>query len=197
MALTAADWLTLAQAKKHLNMSASVGPDDAELEDFIQRSESAVSEVIGVVKQPAAPVVEYHDGGGRALILEKRPVFTVTSVSVLGTTVAAANRDTGTDGWYIASERGALLLHTSCFPTGFVKVTYTPGWADIPDSIELAALELLRHLWKTQRGAVQGRPGVRGEPIDPQQTQATAGAGYAFPNRVQELLQPFIQVSVS
>lgn len=196
MALTADDWLTLAQAKKHLNMGAASGADDAELEDFIKRSESTVSELVGVVKQPASAVVEYHAGGGRAVILKKRPVFTVASVSVLGTTVAAADRDNGTAGWYVENERGGLILHTSCFPSGFVKVTYTPGWVTIPASIELAALELLRHLWKTQRGAVQGRPGVRGEPTDPQQ-QANAGAGYLLPNRVQQLLRPFMQVPVA
>lgn len=193
MPLTADDWLTLDQVKKHLNMSVAVGPDDAELEDFIQRSENAVTERIGVVKQPAAPVVEYHAGGGRAIILKQRPVFDVTSVSVLGTPVAEADRDTGADGWFLGSERGAVLSHTAAFPAGFVKVTYTPGWPDIPAGIELAALELLRHLWKTQRGS-----GVRpGSPQSDAASNTAPGDANLLPPRVAESLAPYMAVGIA
>lgn len=192
------DWISPGQAEKHLNKSALQGEELEELVDFIQRAERAVIDRIGYVKQPAEDLVEYHPGGGRFLRLEHRPVFEITEISVAGTVVEAADLDDVTpSGWYITSNRAALVTHTDGeFPSGFTRVTYKPGWDAIPESITQATLELLRHLWKTQRGRVEGgRPGTRGQdPIDPAQP---LGTGFTLPNRVEQLLHPFMQVPVA
>lgn len=196
MPLGADDWISTGQAERHLNKSALQGDELEELIDFIQRAERAVIDRIGYVKQPAVALVEFHDGGRSHLRLEHRPVFDITEISVAGTVEPAADLEGASPtGWYIHNPRSAVVKHTGRFPTGFVRVEYLPGWDVIPESLTLATLELLRHLWKTQRGSVGGRPGKRGEtPVDPTQP---VGTGFTMPHRVTQLLHPFTQVPVA
>lgn len=206
MALGTDDWLTLALAKTHLNLDAGDTSDDAELEDFIRRTEGALFTKIGHVKQPAVALVEHRlvearpGGGKKTLRLTRRPVFNVTEISVGGEVLAAANLDTGADGWYLNPDvaLAGIVHHTSGFPSGFLKVSYKPGRNPIPPDLSLAGYELLRHLWKTQRGTIS-RPGLMGdEPLDPAATRdqgaAPHAAGYMLPNRVAELLRDYMLI---
>ena len=199
MPLSPDDWITPSQAEQHLNKSTPLQGDDLEeLIGFIQRAEQAVIDRIGYVKQPATAIVEYHPGGSRLLRLDKRPVFEISEISVAGAVVDEADLDADApSGWYIKHNRAGLVAHTDVtFPSGFTRVTYKPGWPVIPESITQATLELLRHLWKTQRGRVDGRrAGTRGQdPIDPTQP---LGTGFQWPNRVTQALHPYEQVPVA
>lgn len=198
MVLGPDSWIDVEQAKRHLNKSTLDQDGLNELEDFIRRAEQAVISRVGHVKQLAAPIEEHHrHDGGRYLRLERRPVFEVEEISAGGTELSPADLDEAApSGWYIDDQRGALLRHTDRFPTGFLKVTYRPGWPaeEIPADLEQATLELLRHMWKTQRGSVGGRPSPRGDSPD---QVAPAGMGYALPNRVEQLLHPYMQVPVA
>ena len=55
--------------------------------------------------------------------------------------------------------------------------------------LELAVLELLRHLWETQRGAANRPGGALGEGLAP----TLPGAAYAFPIRVSELITSHVR----
>jgi hypothetical protein len=68
--------------------------------------------------------------------------------------------------------------------------TYTAGRGAVPPTIKLAALILLQHLWRTQYGASRGLSGIGGGD-DFSVTEAVPGWGYAIPNRVLQLLEPY------
>lgn len=193
-------WLALPEAKEHLNIPESVTTNDDELTVFLRRTERAMFNRVGHVKLRAIPISEYRSGGRSSVKVHTCPIGVVTEISVQGTVVPAADLDGPGAGWYLeddVDEKVGIIRHTDRFPRGFVKVTYQPGRDPIPEDLELASVELLRHLWKTQRGAVTSRPGLRGEQqVDPPQAGPRGGertsSGFTFPNRVMELIGPYI-----
>jgi hypothetical protein len=60
----------------------------------------------------------------------------------------------------------------------------------VPPTINLAARILLQHLWRTQYGASRVGPSIGGGD-DYAVTEPVPGFGYAVPNRVLQLLQPY------
>lgn len=195
-------WLSLDAAKVHLGIPLGNDRDDAELEAFIERVVDALQPRIGVVEQPTEPIVRYAHGGADRIRIEGSdalPIGQVVSVTVNGATVSAADRDTGAPGWYLGDGDGVRLAgvinHTGRFPAGFVKVTLRPGRDPVPHDITLGGLELLRHLWKTQRGVGNSRPGLFGEQLDPPDAGPRGGdrplIGFTFPKRVMELIGPY------
>lgn len=196
LSLTPEPWLTLQEAKDHLNIPAGNTGEDAELTLFLRRTEGALTDRVGHVKQHTETVTSYRPGGRATVRLEADlPVGLIVAVSVGGTPVPAADLDTGAAGWYVGDavdDKVGILRHTSRFPSGFVKVEHQPGRDPIPANLMLASLELLRHLWKTQRGNLGNRPGLRGEALDPTQTTEKAPIGFSFPNRVEELIAPYL-----
>lgn len=54
-----------------------------------------------------------------------------------------------------------------------------------PKPVQLGTLELVRHFWDTQRGAF-------GNPLDNEGEFSMGLLGFSVPNRVKELLAPFL-----
>jgi hypothetical protein len=65
-----------------------------------------------------------------------------------------------------------------------IKVTYVAGYVNPPMSAKQGVLEIIRHLWQTQRGAinVMGRTQTGDE--------LYTGSTYSLPRRAMELLDP-------
>lgn len=57
-----------------------------------------------------------------------------------------------------------------------------------PTPVKLAALFLIDHLWQSQRG-------LAATPISGDEIVTVTGTGYAIPNRVRELLEPYLSTS--
>lgn len=124
------------------------------------------------------PVTAALDGGRRWVQLLDVPVLSMTSVTVDGT----ATTDYLLDGTLLyAGATGAGV-----WPAGHGNVVATylagPPGGIVPATIRQGVLELVRHLWRTQRGA-SGMP--RG--ADPDGTMGTA---FSLPRRVEELWAP-------
>jgi hypothetical protein len=66
-----------------------------------------------------------------------------------------------------------------------VSVDYVAGRTSIPADLAHAVLELVRHLWTTQRGSIR-RSGT---------DDYVPGAGFSMPNRVREMLNRYQQVN--
>lgn len=178
--------VTLAEAKTHLNITATT--NDTELQAFVDRAEAAIVKRCGPLV--ATSVTSRVRGGSSILALPKTPVLSLTSITPLdGTALTASD--------YIVSTGGNVEGKTGVtFRSRWYDVAYSAGHgataADVPADLKLAALELVRHLWDTQRGGTV-RPGSR--PSDAM-SNTIPGAAYLFPFRVEQLMAPYVQVGI-
>lgn len=177
-----AGFISLADAKDHLNKSRLPTPDDEKLRLFVVAACQMIEDRMGRV----SPATVVHDitQRGSTIVLPARPVIAVTTVQRLPglDPLPAADEGAGVAGWYLDGSEG-VLRHTACFP-GRVRVTYRAGRTPLPLNFQLAALELVAHLWRgSQHNQAGGRPAL-GE------TDALSASvrTFAMPYRVMELL---------
>lgn len=170
--------VSLAEVKQHLNMSSDRVTDDDELRAFILAATSAIEARVGPLTRRS--VTESYSGGVPAIVLTA-PAIEVTAVTESGTSLTASD--------YSLSPLSGVLTRVSGYSrstwtSGFdnIAVTYDTGRTAIPADLRQAVLELIRHLWSTQRGQ-QGRTRTGDEFV--------AGQGYSLPNRVLELIAPY------
>jgi len=169
--------LSMAEAKKALNIPVTSTTDDEEIRALI----AAVAYVVEDYRKEAVVrrviVEQISTGSTRSLLLGKSPVISVTSVSD-GTT-------TRTTGWVVDSELGEVTSTGTPF-SGDLTVTYVAGRSVIPANFIEAAKVIAKHLWGVQQTAGMGSRvfGVGGDDI----SAGIAGLGFALPNRAAELL---------
>jgi uncharacterized phiE125 gp8 family phage protein len=171
--------VSLTDVRSHLNITGEDVERDQELTAFIQAATSAIEQRVGPLTRRS--VTESHNGGRHAIVLRHSPVITVTSATENGAAVPS--------GGYTISPASGVLTRTSGYSRatwvdGFnnVTVAYVAGRTSIPADLRQAVLELVRHLWSTQRGSMAGRR--TGE-------EFVSGQGYTLPNRVLELIGPY------
>jgi hypothetical protein len=187
----------LASVKAHLNIPASNTSQDAELQGFILAAGELARDVVG----PLLPEqhTEWHNGGNPTITLDWLPLASVLSVTeyVSASTWVLTEQPLGTStdayGYTVDPDRGQITRRATGgavrFPDGIknVKVVYTASRTDIPWTVRLGALELIRHLFQlTQQG---GRPRFGGASLDGDSSGVPTG--FALPARVLELWQPF------
>lgn len=166
--------ITLAEAKTHLNLSASTA-SDTELNAMILVACELV-QAYADRTWDVGSVTQTFDGGGDTFLLAQSPITSVTSVTVSGTALAATA--------YSASLSAGIVwtdVPTTCDRQNVV-IVYAVGAASPPTLAKQGALETVRHLWQTQRGTTVRQPLVGDE--------YPTGEGYSLPRRVQELLDP-------
>ncbi|MGW1546614.1 head-tail connector protein [Streptomyces sp. NPDC002346] len=175
--------LTLADAKAQLNITTD--SNDTELQAYVDAATPVIERFIGPCDE--TQVSEVHDlgrSGSRLLVLRKTPAVSVTSiVDELSGSEAVAATAVVLDG-----EVGSLRRRDGGALRGLLRVTYTAGRTEVPATVNLAARMLVQHLWQTQnasRGPVLPGGG------DYSVSEPVAGLGYAVPNRVLELLEPY------
>lgn len=151
----------------HLRIaSSSVAVDDGVLLSTVLAAEGVVAQRCGpLVPTSVTSVVS----GGPVLALPRMPLISVESATGDGGTV--------TTGFTVTDPRGGLAKNLALSARTW-SVTYTAGWATVPDDLRLGVLELVRHLWRPQLGSMARQV-------------EEAGPGYLIPNRVTELLAPY------
>ncbi|WP_067967522.1 head-tail connector protein [Nocardiopsis trehalosi] len=157
----AAPFITVADAKKHLNKVNAAS--DEEIEGFVAAACAMVVDRIGQVSRvTAAETVTVR--AGRAL-LTHRPVLEVT-----------------TPGWTVVNREGIAANPSA---SGEVELVYAAGREPVPANVRLAALELVAHLWRNSQNGSSGggRPVVGGA-----DSTVVPGTAYSMPYRVRELL---------
>lgn len=194
--------IDLDELKDHLNKTTPGTVDDAELLRFIDAVIPVIEHLVG----PVLPrtVTEVYDGGTTTLSLRSYPVLAVTRVrEYSGPSYAeleAHALGASTDGYVL--DAGAGLLSRGwggpfLYGRRNVEVVYEVGRDPIEEDIRLAAKELVAHWWGWSQvgraaggalGALQGD----GDELAP----TTAGLGYAIPNRVKQMLAPFMRARV-
>ncbi len=168
----------LADVKAFLNLGTT--RHDEELQDSLDRAEAILAARVG----PLSPVTvtgERHTGPG-PILLRRYPVASLVSVTSGGVAVPDADLDVDT----------GLLYGTLGSARGGVRVTYIAGRSVLPADLEAAVLELVKHLWQSQRPAgAQAPPGSLGGD-DAQPTGA-----FLLPYRVQSLIEPYLLPTVA
>lgn len=170
--------VSLEDMRSHLNLSATT--DDEELRSFGRRATDLLEAHLGRSLIRRTVTAEKHHGGVPVIRLGRFPVISVTTVVESGSTLAAT-------AYEIDGDVGALYRLSSTYTGGFwtsglrnVSVTYVAGYTNPPGRAVQACLELVRHLWDTQRGRMGS---VRG-PADEYDPRST----YSLPRRVTELV---------
>lgn len=179
--------VSLAQTKIHLNMTDTTKDD--ELRAFIDAAQEVIEGIVG----PVVPTerLEIHYGGNASIVLNHRPVFSVTSVTeyrgdvpyLLVPEVGGGLVDTYRLDYLtgIMHRRNSRL--PGVFAMGDVEVLYSPGWNPVPANITMAAQDQIGHLWRNSQLA---RGNARQAASADDVIQSTLA--YALPNRVQELV---------
>lgn len=173
-----ADIITVEQAKAHLRSSSL---DDGQVAQFISAACRMIVDRMGQVS-PVTAVVELCPRT-QTIVLEHRPVISITSVQELPGLAEVPQADTGAgaDGWVLESAEG-VMRHTSRWPRS-IRVTYEAGRSPVPANISMAALELVGHLWRTSQ-----LNGGGGRPQLPSDELVVPGVTYALPYNVRQLL---------
>ncbi|MET9506918.1 head-tail connector protein [Streptomyces flavidovirens] len=171
--------LTLAEAKAQLDLDTTT--NDVELQAYIDSLTAVIEHHTGPVQ--TRTVTETIEGRSSVMCLSSIPA--VALISVVPTLTDDGPADLAT--LVLDAPTGIVRRRSGTFAGMMWTVTYTAGRAAVPPTINLAARILLAHLWRTQYGAARGGGGSDdynvGDPIP--------GFGYAIPNRVLELLEPY------
>lgn len=174
--------VTLAEVKAHLNI-ASTSNDD-ELGIFMERAEAAVAARCGPLV--ATSRTSRVRGGYSALALPSIPVLSLTSITPVGASALTVGDYFVTTGGVVEPTLGGS------FGSRWYDVEYLAGHADIaddlPSDLRLAVLEMVRHLWDTQRAGGSRRVGSAASDTT---ANTIPGAAYLFPHRVEQLLAPY------
>ncbi|YCK35175.1 head-tail connector protein [Actinomadura sp. ATCC 39365] len=167
--------LSLAEAKRQLNIDPGDTADDEEIQGFI-RSVTAICERHAGALTRAAHV-ETHVGG-YGIALNHTPVLSLTSV----TAIQLGSTDQAVADLALDAATGIVRRLDRARMVGPFTVSYVAGRTSIPPNVRQAALIILQHLWETQRGTMGGaRFGGSDEVYDPR-------FGFSIPRRAQELL---------
>ncbi|AEM87085.1 head-tail connector protein [Streptomyces violaceusniger] len=173
--------LTLDEAKAQLNLTTVT--HDVELQAYVDSITAMVEWYVGPVEPQS--VTETVNGRRGTLCLTRIPVVSLTSFTPIltgGTALTVADVTVDPLTGVVRRKDGGT------FCGGPWTAAYTAGRDAVPPTLNLAARMLIQHLWRTQQGP--GRPGLGGAD-DFDVTQPVPGFGYAVPNRVLQLLQPY------
>ncbi|MFI2314089.1 head-tail connector protein [Streptomyces sp. CB00072] len=172
--------LTLDEAKKQTDVRGSSA--DAEIQMYIDALTAVIEGYVGVVE--VREVTDTVTGQGPAVVLLHPPVLSVTSLTPVepgGSAVDVARL-------HVDGPSGVLAYaDRSGFCGGPWTAIYQAGRTAVPPTIKLAALLLFQHLWRTRNGPARGGGGADDFSV----TEPIPGFGYAVPNRVLQLLEPF------
>ena len=174
--------LTLAEAKAQLDITGTA--EDVELQAYIEALTAAIERHVGPVE--TRQFAETVEGRSACLCLSNIPVVALVSV------VPAVDTGDPLDlsSLVLDGATGIVRYRGGSFAGTLWRATYTAGRGAVPPTINLAARILLQHLWRTQYGASRGLSGIGGGE-DFSVTEPAPGWGYAIPNRVLQLLEPY------
>lgn len=192
-------FVDLASVKAHLGLPPADTRQDDELQGFILAAADIARDTCG----PFMPEThtQYFSGGRPTIVPDWLPIASVLSItefyglSGFALTEEPLGAQADAFGYTVDYATGQITRRTfggdaALFAAGTknIKVVYTAGRnGQIPYTVRLGALELIRHLWQlTQQG---GRPRFGSSGFDA--SDPVIPTGFAVPARVLELWSPF------
>jgi len=174
--------ISLAEAKRQLRLTTADRDDDLRL--FIAAATIAVEDHIGKKLARRTITNETHLRVDGALILDRVPALSLTSLTSLD---GATTWDVST--LHVDEPTGIITPLTGGRPYGNLKATYVCGKRVIPANELLACRIITEHLWQTMRpfstSAATPGPASLEDSLD---ARSGGLVGFAIPNRALELL---------
>lgn len=146
--------ITLDEAKDQVNIPDTDPSHDVELQAYIDAVTAVVERQTGDVVTPQAVAERHSVCRVSSLVLNRRPVISLTTVA----------RVDGSQTWTVGDldvDTPISLVRVVNGPPldGLLTVTYQAGYTSIPPNWTLAARFIVQHLWKSQRGSSGPRMG--------------------------------------
>jgi hypothetical protein len=176
------------EALEYLNIP-SASANENEVRRFIDAATDLAETYVGQVLGRRTYSSELYDGGGEFIRIRNPRALSMTSVYENGALVSSsayALDYTGQRLYRIASSSIYANNAYGYWSQGFnnIQLTYVAGYVNPPMSAKQGVLEILRHLWQTQRGAMN----VTARTLGGDELYQTPT--YSLPRRAMELLDP-------
>jgi hypothetical protein len=179
----------LAEVKAHLNIPTTDTTLDEELRRIIDAASDLAESYVGQVLGRRTLTNELYDGNNEFIRLRNPKAISVTSVYENGALLNSGQYVLDPTGQRLYRIGSGTLYATNSY--GYwsggmnnVQVTYVAGWVNPPSAAKQGVLEIIRHLWQTQRGSMS----VLGRNISGDEMYQTPT--YSLPRRAMELLDP-------
>lgn len=181
--------VSLDDAKYHLNIPITDVSQDAELSRIIDAAADLSESYVGIVLGRRTYTNELYDGNTEFICLRSPKAISITSVYENGALLNSGQYVLDPTGQRLYRVGSGTLYATNSY--GYwsggmnnIKVTYVSGWVNPPAAAKQGVLEVIRHLWQTQRGSMS----VLGRNLAGDETYQTPT--YSLPRRAMELLDP-------
>jgi uncharacterized phiE125 gp8 family phage protein len=179
-ALADAPIVGLGDIREHLAITTN--GTDAILLTLGQRASDLCENKTGQIWRRTTITGELYSGGGSALILQKPPASSITTVVETGVTLTSSDYTLDPSGGmlYRGPTRSGMLWLWGRSNISLTYVAGPPGGI-VPDDLAHSVLELIAHFWDVRRGGSQTRRGAGAvDDWDPRQ-------GFTVPRRVSEV----------
>ena len=179
----------LDEVKNHLNIPLTDTTLDDELRSFIDSGSDLAESYVGQVLGRRTFTSELYDGGQEFIRIRNPKAMTITSVYENGELVSSSNYVLDYTGQRLYRIGSGTLYATNSYgywTAGMnnISITYVAGYVNPPMAAKQGVLEIIRHLWQTQRGAINVMS--RTQSGDEMYSTPT----YSLPRRAMELLDP-------
>jgi len=173
---------------EYLNIPTA-SANENEIRRFMDAATDLAETYCGQVLGRRTYTDELYDGGTEFVRIRNPKAISITSVYENGALVSATAYNLDYTGQRLYRIGSGTLYATNSYgywTGGFnnIKVTYVAGYVNPPMSAKQGVLEIIRHLWTTQRGAMN----VMGRSQSGDEMYSTPT--YSLPRRAMELLDP-------
>jgi hypothetical protein len=181
--------VSLDEVKAHLNIPSTITTDDEEIRRFIDAGSDLAESYVGQILGRKTFTSELYDGNIDTIRLRNPKAISITSVYENGTLLNSTAYVLDPTGQRISRVTTGSLNGPNYFGIWApgaqnISITYVAGWENPPAAAKQGVLEVIRHLWQTQRGAMNVMS--RNQSGD----DFYQGSTYSLPRRAMELLDP-------
>jgi hypothetical protein len=173
---------------EYLNIPAA-SANENEIRRFIDAATDLAETYVGQVLGRRTYSSELYDGGQEFLRIRNPKAISITSVYENGALLGAgayALDYTGQRLYRVGSQTIYATNSYGYWSQGFnnISITYVAGYVNPPMSAKQGVLVIIKHLWESQRGAMN----VMGRVLGGDELYQTPT--YSLPRRAMELLDP-------
>ena len=173
---------------EYLNIPTA-SANENEVRRFIDAATDLAETYVGQILGRRTFTNELYDGGSDCIRIRNPKAISITSVYENGALVDPSGYALDYTGQRLYRVGSSTLYATNSYgywTAGFnnVKITYVAGYVNPPMSAKQGVLEIIRHLWQTQRGAIN----VMNRQLNGDELYQSAT--YSLPRRAMELLDP-------